>query len=155
MGLDVVGVEPELFEAHEVVDRLPQNAGDRDLGDHPEHDDLRWALRDGHHPPVARIVAAFVHPNDEKAGVEHVSIRNDSEEPLSVAGWRLLNRAGDATTLDGVVPARTARRFELRHDVSLSSRGGLIRLVDNQGEVVDEVSYTRHEVRRKHGSLTF
>ena len=37
----------------------------------------------------------------------------------------------------------------------LSSRGGLIRLLDGDGEEVDGVSYTRHEVRRKHGSLTF
>ena len=66
------------------------------------------------HAPAARIVAAFVHPNDEKIGVEHVSIRNDSDEPLSVGGWRLLNRDGDATILDGVVPPRAVRRFDLR-----------------------------------------
>jgi hypothetical protein len=28
-------------------------------------------------------------------------------------------------------------------------------LLDSNGEEVDGVSYTRHEVRRKHGSLTF
>ncbi|HEX5991870.1 MAG TPA: DUF2278 family protein [Thermomicrobiales bacterium] len=122
---------------------------------YPEHDHRRSAAGDGHTAPLARIVAAFVHPNDEKAGVEHVAIRNDSDEPLSVGGWRLLNRAGDATVLDGVVPARGVRRFEILNNVPLSSRGGVIRLVDNEGEEVDEVSYTRHEVRRKHGSLTF
>jgi hypothetical protein len=59
-------------------------------------------------------VAAIVHPNDEKRGVEHISIRNDSDDPLSVGGWRLLNRHGDATVLDGVVPPRNVRPFELR-----------------------------------------
>ena len=92
---------------------------------------------DDDRPPLARIVGAFVHPNDEKRGVEHVSIRNDSDDPLSVSGWRLLNRDGDATVLDGVVPPRTVRRFELHRDVPLSSRGGLIRLVDSDGEEVD------------------
>ena len=121
----------------------------------PEHDHGRSPAGNGDASPLARIVAAFVHPNDEKAGVEHVSIRNDSHEPLSVSGWRLLNRAGDATLLEGVVPERTVRRFELRHNIPLSSRGGMIRLVDDEGEEVDGVSYTRHEVRRKHGSLTF
>ena len=100
-------------------------------------------------------MAAFVHPNDEKRGVEHISIRNDSDDPLSVGGWRLLNRNGDATVLDGVVPPRAVRRFELRRDVPLSSRGGVIRLVDSDGEEVDGGLHTRHEVRRKHGSLTF
>jgi hypothetical protein len=122
---------------------------------YPEQDDRRWALRDGHHSSGARIVAAFVHPNDEKAGVEHVAIRNDSHEPPSLSGWRLLNRDGDATILAGVVPARAVRRIELGSDVPLSSRGGMIRLVEHEGEEVDEVLYTCHEVRRKHGSLTF
>ncbi|HEX2281653.1 MAG TPA: hypothetical protein VHG52_07815 [Thermomicrobiales bacterium] len=72
-----------------------------------------------------------------------------------MSGSRLLNRDGDASELDGVMSPRSVRRFELRHDVPLSSRGGMIRLVDNEGDEVDGVSYTRHEVRRKHGSLTF
>jgi uncharacterized protein YukJ len=122
---------------------------------YPDHDDRRPAARDDDRPPLARIVAAFVHPNDEKRGVEHISIRNDSDDPLSVGGWRLLNRYGDATVLHGVVPPRAVRRFELHRDVPLSSRGGVIRLVDTDGQEVVGVSYTRHEVRRKHGSLTF
>ena len=105
--------------------------------------------------PRARIVAAYVHPNDEKRGVEHVAIRNDGEHPLPVSGWRLLNRNGDATILDGVVPPRAVRRFSLPAAVPLSSRGDLIRLLDPDGAEVDGVSYTRHEARRKHGSLTF
>jgi uncharacterized protein YukJ len=121
---------------------------------YPEHADRAPVIRDDHAPPV-RIVAAFVHPNDEKIGVEHVSIRNDSDEPLAIGGWRLLNRDSDATILNGVVPPRTVRRFDLRDDVPLSSRGGVIRLLDEDGREVDGVSYTRHEVRRKHGSLTF
>jgi uncharacterized protein YukJ len=91
---------------------------------YPEHGDRAPAVRVDDRPPAARIVAAFVHPNDEKIGVEHVSIGNDSHEPLSVGGWRLLNRDGDATILEGVVPPRAVRRFELRRDVPLSSRGG-------------------------------
>ena len=122
---------------------------------YPDHHDRVLAAGDQDRVLLARIVAAFVHPNDEKTGVEHVSIRNESQEPLAVGGWRLLNRDGDATVLDGVVPPRTVRRFELGHDVPLSSRGGLIRLLDGDGEEVDGVSFTRHEVQRKHGSLTF
>jgi uncharacterized protein YukJ len=118
----------------------------RDRGPAPEHQDRAHR---------ARIVSAFIHSNDEKRGVEHVAIRNDGHEPLSVSGWRLLNRNGDAMILDGVVPPLTVRRFPLPDPVPLSSRGGLIRLLDSNGEEVDGVSYTRHEVRRKHGTLTF
>ena len=39
--LDVVRVEAEPLEADEVMDRLPDDARHRDLGHHPEHDDLR------------------------------------------------------------------------------------------------------------------
>jgi uncharacterized protein YukJ len=122
---------------------------------YPARDGRARAASDDDRAPPARIIAAFVHPNDEKLGVEHVSIRNDSHEPLAVGGWRLQNRDGDAAVLDGVVPPGTVRRFELRPDVPLSSRGGLILLLDGDGEEVDGVSYTRHEVRRKHGSLNF
>jgi len=105
--------------------------------------------------PLARIVGAFVHPNDEKGGVEHVAIRNDGHDPLRVSGWRLLNRNGDTMILDGVVPPHTVHRFPLPIAVPLSSRGGMIRLLDGDGQEVDGVSYTRHEARRKHGTLTF
>ena len=105
--------------------------------------------------PRARIVGAFIHPNDEKRGVKQIAVRNDRDEPLHISGWRLMNRDGDRVILDGIVPPRAIRRFPLPVDVPLSSRGGLIRLLDGNGEEVDGVSYTRHEVRRKHGSLAF
>lgn len=114
----------------------------------------RRARRDGGFPR-ARIVGAYVHPNDRNIGAEHVAIRNDSEVPLDVSGWRVVNRAGEELILEGVVPPRSVRRFELRDDVQLSTRGGLIRLLDESGEEVDGVSYTRREARQKHGALTF
>ena len=122
---------------------------------YPDRSDGRPEASDEGCTPRARIVAAYVHPNDEKRGVEHVAIRNDGQNPLHVSGWRLLNRDGDETTLDGIVPPRTVRRFPLPAAVPLSSRGGLIRLLDSDGAEVDGVSYSRHEARRKHGSLTF
>jgi uncharacterized protein YukJ len=128
-----------------------------DRGDpipYPDQSDRVPKSADIERTPRARIVGAFIHPNDEKRGVEHVAIRNDGHKPLDVNGWRLLNRDGDGMDLDGVVP-RTVRRFPLPDAVPLSSRGGLIRLLDGDGEEVDGVSYTRHEARRKHGSLTF
>jgi uncharacterized protein YukJ len=116
--------------------------------------------RDGREPdepffPAVRIVAAFVHPNDEKTGVEHVALRNDGAEPIDLAGWRVLNREGDAASLEGIVPPRRVRHFPLPGDVPLSTCGGLIRLLDPAGEEIDGVSYTRHEARQKHGALTF
>jgi hypothetical protein len=84
-----------------------------------------------------------------------VAIRNVDHEPLQISGWRLLNRDGDAMILDGVVPPRAVRRFPLPAEVPLASKGGLIRLLDGDGEEVDGVSYTRHEAQRKRGLLTF
>jgi uncharacterized protein YukJ len=122
---------------------------------YPDRHDRDRESGDEDQTPRAHIVGAFIHPNDEKRGVEHVAIRNDGEEPLHLGGWRLLNRDGDRVVLDGVIPPRAVRRFPLPADVPLSYRGGLIRLLDGTGEEVDGVSYTRYEVRRKHGSLTF
>lgn len=103
----------------------------------------------------ARIAAAFVHPNDDKDGVEHITIWNDDDEPLDVDGWRIVNREGDGVRLAGTVPPHRGRRVPLPDHVPLSTRGGRIRLLDDQGEEVDAVAYTRQEARRKRGSLTF
>ncbi len=118
--------------------------------------------RDGRMPeappvdsPLVQIVGAFVHPNERKQGVEHVTLRNQGREPLDLSGWRVRNRAGDELVLEGVVLPRALRRIELPAAVPLSNRGGLIRLLDSAGEEVDGVSYTRHEARRKRGSLRF
>jgi uncharacterized protein YukJ len=118
---------------------------------YPRHDG-RWKS-DGR--PIACIVGAFVHPNERKEGVEHVAIRNETEAALSVAGWRVQNRHGNALALEGHIPPRTVRRFMLPGDVPLSNRGGRIYLIDDEGSEIDSVAYTRHEARRKHGSLTF
>jgi len=106
-------------------------------------------------PPPASIVGAFVHPNDEKDGVEHVTIRNNGDESLDVSGWHVQNRQRDSLTLKGLIPGRRARRFPLPASVPLSTRGGLLKLIDNEGVEVDGVSYTRQETRGKRGSLTF
>jgi uncharacterized protein YukJ len=105
--------------------------------------------------PLARIVAAFVHPNERKTGVEHVAIRNGGHQPLDVAGWKILNRDGDETTLQGIIPPRQVERFPLPKWVPLSANGDAIRLLDAAGQPIDEVVYTRRAARRKHGSLTF
>lgn len=118
---------------------------------HPRHEQLDEA----EDRPLTRISGAFVHPNELKAGVEHVSIWNESHEPLDVAGWTLQNRARNAVVLAGDIPPRRSRRFPLPTTVPLSTRGGLIRLLDGDGVEVDGVSYTRQEARRKHGVLRF
>ncbi len=128
-----------------------------DRGDpipYPRHDLRRdgGQVDDG---PPARIVSAYVHPNERKEGVEHVAIRNQTDQPLPVAGWRVLNPGGDEVILEGHVPPRAVRRFPLPRDVPLSNRGGRIRLLDHEGTEIHGVAYTRHEARRKHGSLTF
>ena len=84
-----------------------------------------------------------------------MTIRNNGAEAVDVTGWQLRNRGGQATTLEGPIRPRKTRRFPLPDDVPLSSRGGLIRLLDPAGVEVDGVTYTRREARHKHGSLTF
>jgi uncharacterized protein YukJ len=129
-----------------------------DRGDpapYPRHDGREDGRREEFGHPAARVVGAFVHPNDRREGAEHVAIRNETGEPLPVSGWRLLNRNGDDVVLQGHIPPLAVRRFTLPRDVPLSSRGGRIRLLDAHGDEIDSVAYTRHEARRKHGSLTF
>ena len=55
VGLDVVGLVAEALEAEQVVEVLPDDAGHRHLGHHPQQDDLRSGLlgRAGHQVPAS------------------------------------------------------------------------------------------------------
>jgi hypothetical protein len=120
--------------------------------------DREPATRDAFQPDgllQVHIAGAFVHPNEHKSGVEHVTIWNDGPEPLAVDGWRVINRDGGTALLEGSIPPHRGRRFPLPEHVPLSTRGGRIRLLNAQGEEVDVVSYTRQEARRRRGSLRF
>ncbi len=90
-----------------------------------------------------RIVAAL-------AG-ETVTLLNPSPGEIDLAGWSLVDRAGDRQPLTGRLAAGTAERVPAR----LAAGGGTITLLDARGLKVDGVAYTAEQGRRAGWTVVF
>ena len=112
---------------------------------HEETDELRVA-----------IIAALVNPvggenqGDGNVEPEVVYLLNRSREDLSLKDWSLLNTKNVALKIvdDSILPSGEMRKVVMK-EVPLSNRGGLISLLDERGNKVDGVSYTREQAKKE------
>ena len=105
--------------------------------------------------PVA-IIAALVNPiggegqGNNNVRPENVYLLNRTTQDISLDGWSLLNkndavqRISDSTLL----ASGDVRKIDLT-EISLSNRGGLITLLDENGNKVDGVSYTKKQANKE------
>ena len=99
--------------------------------------------------PIA-IVAALVNPiGSENQGnnnvqPEKVYLLNRSTQDISLDGWSLLNKQDAVQRISDntVLASGDLRKIDLT-DIPLSNQGGLITLLDNNGNKIDGVSYTK------------
>jgi endonuclease G len=94
------------------------------------------------------IASALVKPAAGAKG-EWVSIANYKAKAVSVAGWKLSDRAEHTVTLAGSIPAGgtlVLRGADLR-PVLLPDTGGVLTLINAAGDRVDRVDYTQDEVK--------
>lgn len=108
------------------------------------------------------IQAAMVNPRGPDTRPERldqpesVTLLNRTDEPLSLAGWALVNTEGAARVLGPELwlPPRALLRVPMT-GVSLSNRGGTITLLDPAGLKADGVSYTAAQGHPEGHVLTF
>jgi endonuclease YncB( thermonuclease family) len=93
------------------------------------------------------IVAACPDPNGIDRGRESVTLINTTAGPVSLRSWQLSDAAGDRQPLDGAVAGGGVLQVQLNAAVQLGNRGDTIKLIDAQGEVVDQVAYGPDAVR--------
>lgn len=112
---------------------------------HDGTDDLRVA-----------IIAALVNPvgsenqGDSNVAPEVVYLLNRSREDISLKDWSLLNTNDVAFKIkDETILAAGEMRKIVMKQVPLSNKGGLISLLDERGNKVDGVSYTREQAKRE------
>lgn len=92
------------------------------------------------------IAAALISPSGR--GEEWVSLANYESKPVSLAGWKLVDRAGHELKLSGNIPAGgtvVLRGAKLR-PIRLPDTGGLLTLFNAQGDRIDREDYTKEEV---------
>jgi len=93
------------------------------------------------------IAAALISPVGG-AKEEWVSLANYESKPVSIAGWKLVDRAGDELKLSGSIPAGGAvvlRGAKLR-PIRLPDTGGVLTLLNAQGDRIDREDYSKDEV---------
>ena len=122
-----------------------------DSGETEEEDEERIAddLR-------VAIIAALVNPigsenqGDSNVEPEVVYLLNRSTRDISLKNWSLLNTNDVAfKILDETILDSGEIRKIIMKQVPLSNQGGLISLLDDRGNKVDGVSYTREQARKE------
>lgn len=93
------------------------------------------------------IAAALISPASG-AQEEWVSLANFESKPISIAGWKLVDRAGHQLKLSGSLPAGgtvVLRGAKLR-PIRLPDTGGVLTLLNAKGDRIDREDYTKAEV---------
>lgn len=89
------------------------------------------------------IIQEFL-PNpigDDKIG-EYILLFNDGSGPISLAGWRIKDRAGVVSTLSETLDAKKALNLPYaRTKIALNNSGERIFLYDGAGNLIDNLGY--------------
>ena len=104
-----------------------------------------------------RIIAALVNPPGDDVGLENVSLINVTPSSLDLSGWQIEDRNQKTFTIRGkVIEPGAVLMVSLPGDsAQLSNQGGIIKLKDGQGVVIDSVSYSREQARQQGWTIVF
>lgn len=104
-----------------------------------------------------RLIAALVNPEGHDPGNETVTLINIGETSEVLDGSRLVDRNGRFQSLDGVtIDAGDVARIRLDpRGAQLSNKGGLIKLVDGNGQTVHTVTYSKGHTRPDGQTILF
>ncbi len=116
-------------------------------------------------PPITvtggpvKIMAALVNPMGDDPGKETVTLINTGAETVSLEGWMLLDAMNHRYQVsDQAAEIRGGEVFVIRlpkNSVQLSNKGGEIRLLNRDGKVVHQVSYTKAQAREQGVTILF
>ncbi|MCC9606636.1 endonuclease/exonuclease/phosphatase family protein [Blastopirellula sp. JC732] len=93
-----------------------------------------------------QILAVLPDPYSQDDGKEAVVLASSSTRALSLDGWKLLDDDGGEIKLSGEIPPCSVITIHNPGQSWLSNSGDELRLVDPQGTIIDDVSYTRDDV---------
>ena len=92
-----------------------------------------------------RIVAALVDPAGDERGNESVTLINTTAAEIDLARWVLTDGQG-RQELSGLLPAGDAQRVPLQGGIQLSNTRDTITVLDENGAIIDRVSYEAREL---------
>jgi hypothetical protein len=111
-------------------------------------------------PAVAggvRIVAALINPQGHDPGSETVTLINIGPTLQNLEGWRIEDRNGKSQSLTGmsIEPGNALRVTLDPAGAQLSNKGGKISLLDDRGNAVHMVSYSKGQARSEGQTTLF
>ena len=104
-----------------------------------------------------RIVAALVNPLGVDWGKESVTLKNMTDEPIDLNGWKLVDKSDRPQSLDGLVLQGGEECTTILDGmgVVLSNRGGIITLLNAADIKIHGVAYTRQQASTEDHSIRF
>ena len=94
-----------------------------------------------------RIAALLPNPDGSDDMNEQVTLRNPTQNPISLAGWKLKDRSGNEYAFSGSIPAQSSLMVTMACPAILNNSGDTVWLVDPQREKRSEVSYASAQAR--------
>jgi len=102
-----------------------------------------------------RMVAALVDPKGREAGAETLSLLNVSDVAIDLNGWIIEDARNRRDTIGGISIAPGMMLTFILQQVKLTNTGGRLRLIQPNGEVMEEVTYTASDTPREGWMVKF
>jgi subtilisin family serine protease len=97
---------------------------------------------------TVKIRSAVVNPSGNDQNKEKVTLENQSNVPVSIEGWALVDKNNRSQILSGSIPAVSSMSIDLKTSkIILANTGGTIILKDVAGNQVHRVAYTGSQVQ--------
>ncbi len=108
-------------------------------------------------PDNIRIIAALINPKGDDRGLESITLINIGPEPMAINNWRILDKNGKSTSFS-IPTLEAGDTYKLVLDgrgAQLSNKGGIIKLLNEKGEMIHLVSYSYGQVRTQGKTTLF
>jgi poly(U)-specific endoribonuclease len=104
-----------------------------------------------------RIIGAKVNPKGDDVGKEMVTIVNTGADDEDITNWKIEDKNGNRYDLNNTkIASGEFQSYTLdKNSAQLSNKGGEIKLIDDNGDVVHEVFYTINQAREQGVTLLF
>ena len=108
-------------------------------------------------PSDIRIVAALVNPTGDDVGKESITIINTGGMATTLNNWRIVDKNGNSSnfSVPTIGSGDTYRIILDGKGVQLSNKDGFIKLLNENGDMVHLVSYSRGQVREQGRTILF
>lgn len=103
------------------------------------------------------INSAMINPiGDEKTG-EWISLHNRGNDNIDVTDWTIIDGKGRKATLTGLISSGESLRLdgEAKGKIQLSNAGGSLMLYDDDGCLIDYVTWSKKQIDRLEEGIAF